>query len=224
MLKPAYAAIAFDLDGTLVDSAPDLFYVACLMSEALALPAVTLEDIRRWVGDGIEQLVLRILSRDMVIVPDLDRALCITAIATFKNYYLQHVSRNSRLYPNVVETLEQLRQSALSLVVLTNKARAFTLLLLKALNIGHYFDIILCGDDLSDKKPHPLPMLHILERLSLEPQQLLLVGDSKNDLLCARAAGCDRAFVTYGYHQGINAQDYGPKYILDDFGQLAKLL
>ena len=227
-LKPqterAYQATAFDLDGTLVDSVPDLFNVANLMLESLSLPPVTIDDVRLWIGDGIETLVARVLSRDFSVDPNLDPQVRAKAVSLFLQFYLDNIDQNSALYPNVAATLAKLRDSGQKMALVTNKARKYTLLLLKALDIHHTFDIIVCGDDLSHKKPHPLPMLHILEQLSLKPSQLLLVGDSKNDLLSAQQAGVDRAFVTYGYHQGINPEDYSPKYILDDFGQLYSVI
>ncbi|MFT5162222.1 MAG: phosphoglycolate phosphatase [Alteromonadaceae bacterium] len=219
-----YQAIAFDLDGTLVDSVPDLHYAANLMLNAVNHPPVSIDEVRLYIGDGIETLALRALSRSVEVDDNLDSALCTDATKLFKQFYLANVSQNSQLYANVTQTLALLAQSGLKLAVVTNKARQFTLLLLKALDIHHYFDIIVCGDDLAHKKPHPLPMLHTLQSLKLTPVQLLLVGDSKNDMLSAEQAGVDRVFVTYGYHQGIKAQDYTPKYIFDDFAQLQTLI
>ena len=221
--KSPYAAIAFDLDGTLVDTVPDLLICANLTMQALNRPQVSIDEVRLWIGNGIETIVQRTLSGDYVVDSTLDPALVADAVALFKGFYLEHIDDQSVLYPNVRETLEKLHRQGIPLAVVTNKARQFTMLLLKALAIDHTFDIIICGDDLDEKKPHPMPMLSALEQLSLAPEQLLLVGDSKNDLLSAQRADVDRAFVTYGYHQGINADDYSPQYRFDDFGQLQEL-
>jgi phosphoglycolate phosphatase len=219
-----YTAVAFDLDGTLVDTVPDLAHAGNLMLQSLSMPAVTLEEVRLWIGDGIDVLTHRILCHNNPQPPEYGNELHVAASTTFKQFYFDNVCVHSQLYPNVLELVTKLHKSTLITAVITNKPRKFTLPLLQALKLDDLFDTIICGDDLPNKKPDPAQIQHFLTEQSLDASQLLMVGDSKNDLLSAQNAGCDQVFVSFGYHQGIDPADYKPRYIVDDFAELEFLL
>lgn len=147
--------ILIDLDGTLVDSVPDLAFAVNGMMQQLSLQSYQEEKVRLWVGNGVEKLVKRALTDDMDIEPDPD--LFARALPIFKEIYQANVADRSCLYPGILEGLEQLKQAAFLLACVTNKAATFTEPLLEKLKINHYFETIISGDTLPVKKPDPGP-------------------------------------------------------------------
>lgn len=196
----AVKAVVIDLDGTLLDTAPDLADAAARMLEELGLPQVGLDTIKTYIGNGVSRLVKRVLTRDMQAEPDAQ--LFARALPVYEKHYAQVVSRQSRPYPGVVEGLQALRAAGFHLACITNKAEKFTVPLLKDTGLFDYFELILSGDTLPKKKPDPLPLLHACQHFGIEPRQLLLIGDSLNDAQAARAAGCPVFCVPYGYNRG----------------------
>lgn len=193
-------AIVIDLDGTLLDTAPDLADAAEAMLVELGRPSVPLEAIKTYIGNGVSRLVKRALTRDMHAEPDPD--LFKQALAIYERHYGEHVSRKSRPFPGVVEGLQAMKASGFHLACITNKAARFTRPLLKDTGLFDYFELILSGDTLPEKKPSPLPLLHACEVFQVSPSELLLIGDSLNDTQAARAAGCPVFCVPYGYNRG----------------------
>lgn len=193
-------AVVIDLDGTLLDTAEDLADAAEAMLEDLGRPAVPLAEIKTYIGNGVSRLVKRALTRDMQAEPD--PALFDQALALFQEHYGAWVSRKSRPFPGVVEGLQALKAAGFHLACITNKAERFTLPLLKDTGLIDYFELILSGDTLPEKKPSPLPLLHACQVFGVEPAELLLIGDSLNDTQSARAAGCPVFCVPYGYNRG----------------------
>ncbi len=214
-------AILFDLDGTLVDSVPDL--AACIdrMLRELGLPPAGEEKVRPWVGDGAERLVRRALTGELEGEPDPE--LFRRGFELFSEYYLQQTSR-SRLYPGTREALERLGRAGLRLGCVTNKRSRFTRPLLEALGVEHLFDVVVCGDTLEQKKPHPAPLLHAARSVDVPPEEGLMVGDSANDIAAARAAGMPVAAVTYGYYRGEDIRREGPDLLLQDLTELCELV
>ncbi|CCQ10803.1 Phosphoglycolate phosphatase [Pseudoalteromonas luteoviolacea B = ATCC 29581] len=207
-------AVLFDLDGTLVDSAEDMYMALNLALTEVAYPVVSHALVTTWVGNGIEMLVKRSLSGDFHVNPDLPKPTVAYALERFQFHYAQIVGEYAALYPNVNTGLAALTH--LPKAIVTNKNRIFTEQLLSKLGIAHYFSVLVCGDD-TDKKPNPAALLLACEKLCVQPHEVMMVGDSKSDILAAHAADINVIALTYGYHQGQNLQDLNPQYLLDGF-------
>lgn len=193
-------AVVIDLDGTLLDTAPDLAHAAELMMAELGLPCPSLETISTYIGNGVSRLVKRVLTGDMDAEPD--AALFEKAIASYNRHYSANVSLHSRPFEGVVEGLQAFKAMGLHVACITNKAEVFTHPLLKDTGLFDYFELILSGDTLPRRKPDPLPLLHACEVFKVKPAELLLIGDSLNDTQAARAAGSPVFCVPYGYNRG----------------------
>lgn len=193
-------AVVIDLDGTLLDTAPDLAYAAELMMAELGRPCPPPATIATYIGNGVSRLVKRVLTGEMDAEPD--PALFEQAIAAYEKHYGANVSRSSRPFDGVVEGLEAFRAMGLRVACVTNKAERFTLPLLQDTGLAGYFELVLSGDSLPKRKPDPLPLLHACEVFGVAPAELLLIGDSLNDTQAARAAGCAVFCVPYGYNRG----------------------
>jgi phosphoglycolate phosphatase len=210
-----YSAYLFDLDGTLVDTAPDL---AAALNAALAgrgLRGVDEALTRHWVGHGARVLVEQALIHHDGPLHMVD-ALC----DAFIEHYRQNVAVHSRPYPEVTETLAALRQLGARMAVVTNKRTALSLPLLEALDLAGYFHSIVCGDTAARPKPAADPALHACAELGLTPADALFVGDSTTDVECARAAGCDVVCVPDGYNHGVAAAELGADAIIRTFRDL----
>jgi phosphoglycolate phosphatase len=217
------AAVAFDLDGTLVDSAPDLVLAINAMLAALGRNTQADATVHHWIGNGAEVLVKRALSGRSEICDSLEPDLYVRARTLFDRFYSENICVNSRLYEGVSEALKQLSDLQIPLVLVTNKPLLFTGPLLEKLDIAHYFKHILGGDSLSRKKPDPLPLLHVAELLGVSPSQMVMVGDSKNDIQAAKAAGCPSYGLTYGYNYGEAIGQYEPNWVESDLKALVAL-
>lgn len=193
-------AVVIDLDGTLLDTAPDLAEAATRMAAELGLPPIALDTVKSYIGNGVSRLVKRVLTREMDTEPDTE--LFARALPVYERHYAEGVSRESRPFPSVVEGLQAMRAAGFRLACITNKAEKFTVPLLKDTGLFDFFELILSGDTLPRKKPDPLPLLHACEHFGIAPAELLLIGDSLNDAQAARAAGCHVFCVPYGYNRG----------------------
>lgn len=192
-------SVTIDLDGTLLDTVPDLAAAANAMLRELGRPELPIETIAGFIGRGIPKLVARCL-------PDLDDAAVEQAQAIFRRHYAVENGRRSRLFPGVLEGLQALRAAELPLAVITNKAAAFTEPLLLASGLSGWFRFAVSGDSLPHKKPHPAQLLHACERMGTSPAENLHIGDSHHDAVAARAAGCPVFIVPYGYNEGKDVQ------------------
>jgi len=190
-------AVLFDLDGTLVDSAPDLTLAANKMLSALGYPQVNCTQVKGWVGDGVRSLVLRALTAILGDVPD--ESLIEQGYVLFQRYYAESVYQDSTLYPGVHETLQTLKSSGLALACVTNKPSRFTKPMLEKSGLTGFFGAVVSGDDLSLKKPDPAPLEFAAEQLGVPLTACVLVGDSTNDIRAAGAAGIPVLWATYGY-------------------------
>ncbi|MDP2827684.1 MAG: phosphoglycolate phosphatase [Sulfuricellaceae bacterium] len=198
-------AIVIDLDGTLLDTAPDLAEAASRMAAELSLPPIALDTIKTYIGNGVSRLVKRVLTREMDAEPD--AALFAKALPVYEKHYAAVVSRESRPFPGVVDGLEGMKNLGFRLACITNKAEKFTVPLLKDTGLYDYFELILSGDSLPRRKPDPLPLQHACEFFGISPSDLLLIGDSLNDTQAARAAGCHVFCVPYGYNRGRSVEE-----------------
>ncbi len=199
-LRPAF--IAFDLDGTLVDSVPDIAAAVAAMCVELGYPVPSEAQVRAWVGDGAARLVERALTGrlDGRLEPDL----AALALTSFKDAYRRCLVRDSRIYPGVRETLDALQAAGIPLAVVTNKPAEFARGLLAGLALDCFFAELVGGDSLAERKPHAQPLQHVAHRFGAAVEAGLMVGDSATDIGAARAAGMPVVCVDYGYHQGVD--------------------
>ncbi|MBV6475555.1 MAG: Phosphoglycolate phosphatase, chromosomal [Rhodocyclaceae bacterium] len=216
----AIRAVLIDLDGTLLDTVPDLADAANAMLAELGRLTLPTDTIRDFVGKGIPNLVGRCLGYPgESAAPD-----AVAALAVFKHHYAAVNGRKTRVYPGVLEGLRAMRAAGLKTACVTNKAAAFTEQLLAATGLAALLDLTVSGDTLPEKKPHPLPFLHICERFGITPAEALVVGDSRNDVAGARAAGCPVFCVPYGYSEGEDVRDLGADAIVGTLEEAARRL
>ena len=216
--------ILFDLDGTLIDSAPDLAVAVNHMLKDLNRDTFSPDIIRYWVGNGAQVLVKRALSGQSEIDENLDPVLFEKALEIFLTFYAQNLAVTTITYPNVPATLKALKEMGYRLAIVTNKPFDFVAPILKGLNLDGLFELHLGGDSLPQKKPDPAPLLHVCDALGVTVEQCVMVGDSKNDILAANACSMQSIGVTYGYNYGEDIGVYEPSMIIDDFGDLLKFL
>lgn len=214
--------ILIDVDGTLVDSVPDLHYCVDEMMKALGMPLRGEAKVRTWVGNGVERLTRRALSDSLDGEPD--EALFQKAYPIFLDLYTENTSKRSRLYPGVMEGLDMMARAGYKLGCVTNKAAQFTIPLLKDLGVYERFAIVVSGDTLPEKKPHPMPLLHAAEFFGVKPEKALMLGDSVSDVKAARAAGFQIVCMSYGYNHGVDIREAKPDAVIDSMVELVPLL
>jgi phosphoglycolate phosphatase len=193
-------AALIDLDGTLLDTAPDLAAAAKEALADLGLAPVEPAAVREFVGKGIEVLVRRCLESALGRAPE--AALFEQAQAHFAVHYERLNGSASRPYPGVVEGLEKMRGAGLLLACVTNKHSRFTAPLLARCGLERYFDAVVTSDAAGARKPDPAIFLHACKLFEVSPAEACVIGDSANDSLAARAAGCRFLLVPYGYREG----------------------
>jgi phosphoglycolate phosphatase len=214
--------VMIDLDGTLIDTVPDLAAAANRMLADLGRAPWDETHYRAWIGNGVPRFVKRALTGEMLAEPD--AALFERAHAMFGRHYAAAVSDLSRPYPGVVEGLKQLAAAGYSLACITNKAEAFTLPLLKNLDLHKYFPLVLSGDSLPKQKPDPLPLMHACQHFGIDTAHGVLIGDSSTDVQAARAAGMPVICVTYGYNHGHDIRDSRPDAVVDSLTEVPPFL
>ena len=216
------SAIFFDLDGTLVDSVPDLTAAVNVMLRQLGLPAREEAQVRTWVGNGMDNLLHRALTNDMA--GQAEPELFARAKPLYKAAYADHISVYSELYPGVREGLAELRDAGFPMACVTNKLGEFALPLLKQLGIDHFFATVVGGECIPRPKPAPDALLLCAERLEVPVDRGLMVGDSLNDVGAARNAGCSVVCVPYGYNHGRDIREARPDVVIDSIAELPPLL
>lgn len=210
--------VMFDLDGTLIDSVPDLAAAVDRMLLQMGRPPAGLEAVRHWVGNGAQVLVRRALAggldHDAV-----DDALAEQGLALFMEAYGQSHDLTV-IYPGVRDTLRWLRKRGVEMALITNKPERFVGPLLDQMKIGRYFRWIIGGDTLPQKKPDPAALLFVMKMAGVRPEQALFVGDSRSDVLAAKAAGVKCVGLTYGYNHGRPIDEESPSLVIDDMRAL----
>ncbi len=205
-------AAIVDLDGTLVDTLGDFEVALNRTLEDLNLPPVDRAFVERTVGKGADHLVRTVLDNQLRGLggqatggvalswprEDLEQLAC----QRYQHHYGFANGQHATVFPGVLQGLQQLRAAGLRMACLTNKPLAFAEALLESKGLRDYFDYVFGGDSFERKKPDPLPVLKTCEALGAEPAHTMVIGDSQNDALAARAAGCRVALVTYGYNHG----------------------
>jgi phosphoglycolate phosphatase len=218
----AVKMVMVDLDGTMIDTAPDIAQAANRMLRDLGRGEWPVGRISTWIGNGVPRLVKRALTGEMWAEPD--EGLFERALPLFQKYYGNVVSELSRPFPGVAQGLELLTDAGYVLACITNKAEAFTIPLLRTLGLYQYFGLILSGDTLPKQKPDPLPLRYACEHFGITPDHGVLVGDSANDVQAARAAGMPVICVTYGYNHGHDIRDAQPDAVVDSLTEVLKYL
>lgn len=214
--------VLIDVDGTLVDSVPDLAFCVDEMLKAIDMHPHGEAEVRHWVGNGVERLVRRALIGQLDGEPD--EELFNKAYPIFMELYKENTSKRSCLYPGVKEGVEYLKQAGYRLGCVTNKAAEFTHPLLKDLGLFDYFESIVSGDTLDKKKPDPLPLLYSAEKLGVSADESLMLGDSISDVKAARAAGFQIICMSYGYNHGVDIRESNPDVVIDSMLELKQLL
>lgn len=212
-------AVLFDLDGTLVDSVPDIAVAVDRLLADLGRAPAGEARVRFWVGNGGRMLVRRALAGDVTGVPD-DDPLLPRAMDIFFAHYNETNGAASRLYPGVAEALDAFAARGLPMATITNKPHRYIAPLYAQLGILHHFPVLVGGDTLAVKKPDPAPLLLACERLAIAPRDALMVGDSRNDIDAARAAGCPVVAVDYGYNYGRPIAEDRPDRVVSDLREL----
>ncbi len=218
MLRRRPSLIVFDLDGTLVDSAPDLAHAIDEMLTRLGQPPAGEETVRGWIGNGMPMLVQRALTGEQW--PEREPEGFAEALALYMDIYEASLCNRTRLYEGAQECLQRLRQRHIKLACVTNKHSRFTLSLLRQLGIADFFDAVASGDQFTNNKPDPESLLKTAERLGVAAADSLMVGDSPADAQAARRAGFMLACVPYGYHGGKGVAVLSPDLILESLAEL----
>ncbi|MDF1583574.1 MAG: phosphoglycolate phosphatase [Methyloprofundus sp.] len=213
--------IVFDLDGTLVDSVPDIATAINKMLLALQQATYTEDQVRQWVGNGAEKLIKRALTG--IIEPAQEPHNLAQGMSYFNQFYGANVCDKSELYPGVIDGLEALNVAGINLACVTNKPEKFTLPLLAKLGLKDYFQFIASGDSYPVMKPDPLPLLAAAQFFSVDAAQCLMVGDSINDIQAGKRAGFKTAAVSYGYAGKYTLDELEADYKLDRIDQIVAL-
>ena len=216
--------LLFDLDGTLIDSAKDLAFSVNYMLRTLKRDEFSTDLIDTWIGNGAQILVKRALSGNIIIDENIDDAYFKKALSVFLEYYKDNLFEFTVLYENVISTLEKLKNLGYKMVIVTNKPVAFVEPILVGLELDSYFDFFIGGDSLAQKKPAPEPLLHVCNKFNISPSKTIMIGDSKNDVLAAKAANMESIAVSYGHNHGEDIRIYNPDVTVDDFADILGLL
>ncbi len=214
--------VLIDVDGTLVDSVPDLAWCVDAMMRELGLPERGEARVRHWVGNGVERLVKRALVNELDGEPDEEQYN--KALPIFQDLYSENTSKRSCLYDGVLEALDFLKTTGVRIGCVTNKASRFTLPILKDLGIADYFEIVICGDMVERKKPDPMPLLQAAEQLNTAAEASLMLGDSMSDVKAARAANFGIICMSYGYNHGEDIRDYHPDAVVDSMAEIKNII
>lgn len=196
-----WQGVLLDLDGTLLDTLPDLAASANQVRLALDMPLLDESVIGTFVGKGADNLIKRTLAGNLD-APDPEPDLFARARGVFFEHYRATNGDRATLYPGVIEGLEAMDSLGIPMAVVTNKPYDFSVPLLERTNLMRFMQMVIGGDTCAKRKPDPEPILHACERLNSAPTATLTIGDSINDALAARAAGCSVVAVPYGYNEG----------------------
>ncbi len=218
-------ALLFDLDGTLVDSLPDIANAVDTTLVSRLLPPLGNDAIRSMVGNGSRTLIERALQATRWCgAPPLSRDIIEEVHGEFLRVYARQVAVRTRCYTGVESTLRALQGAGIQLAVVTNKPESLSLALIEELSLTPYFALLIGGDTLPEKKPSPLPLLHACRALGVSVADTLMIGDSRNDIDAARAAGMGVIAVSYGYNHGEDIHAAGADRVIDQFEALLALL
>jgi phosphoglycolate phosphatase len=214
--------VLFDLDGTLVHSAPDIAYAANSMLCELGFANQSYERIAGWIGNGVVRLVKRALTGEIDGEPApevFDRGL-----ASFKSHYVANLTRHTKPYPGIIATLDNVTARGFTLGCVTNKLDGFARPLLERLDLMKYLGVVVSGDTVAARKPDPQPFCYACAQTDTSPARAVMVGDSAADVLGAQAAGMNSIAVTYGYNQGRDLRELNPDFVVDSAAEVPQYL
>lgn len=214
-------AVLLDLDGTLLDTVPDLAAAANAMLAGQGLAALPAAQVREFIGGGIPRLVERCLqaSGHPLACERLEPAL-----RSFATHYARLNGVASRPFPGVVEALERMRAARLRLACVTNKAGAFAVPLLEKTGLAPFFEAVVSPEQAGSRKPQPGPILHACRALRVAPAEAAMIGDSATDVAAARAAGCRVLLVPYGYSEGQDVRSLDSDGVVPTLGEAVERL
>ncbi len=215
-----YRAALLDLDGTLLDSIPDLAMAANAMRVELSMPPLREDVLATFVGKGVDNLVRRTLAANLD-ADTLDDALFARGRASFHRHYHLVNGDRARVYDGVIDGLKRMREMDLRLAVVTNKPTEFTLPLLQRTGLAGFFELVVCGDTCARRKPDPDQVLHACEQMGIGPAQAVMIGDSVNDTVAGRRAGTAVLAVPYGYNEGMDVRSLEVDGIVDSLVEAA---
>lgn len=213
-----FDAVMFDLDGTLIETAPEIADAVNHTLQEIGAAGVTQQQVNDWIGHGTQELLIQALANAWLVnIETLRASPDLPAIsATFNRHYQNCCGTRSRLYPKVRETLEALRELGVKLAVVTNKESRFTHTVLDTHQLSSCFDLVICGDTLPTKKPDPAGVAYCLEAFSASKDRSLFVGDSSIDIATARNAGVLVWALPYGYNMGQAIETAQPDRVIAD--------
>ncbi|MDR0379493.1 MAG: phosphoglycolate phosphatase [Candidatus Accumulibacter sp.] len=214
-------AVLFDLDGTLLDTVPDLHAAVNATLADLGRPALPEDAVRRYVGRGMVNLIKRVLADSLDAAND-DTPAPPDALDRFRLHYARENGRRTRFFDGVREGLETIRAKGLPMAVTTNKPGMFTRPLLEMTALAEFFQVVVSGDDLPRVKPDPMSLVWTCGRLGVSPADALFIGDSVNDFLAARAACCRVFLLPYGYNEGRDVRELDADAIVPDIASAAE--
>lgn len=209
--------ILFDLDGTLVDSAFDLYRAMNMSLNVLHLPLVTEQQVREWIGKGTSLFCESVLKH---LTGQVDQAQHQLLLNTFLEIYNADPCVDTQPFPGILEFLEWAKLQEKTLICVTNKPELPARKILSTLGMDHYFADVVGGDRFEVRKPDPKPLLHCVEAFQSEQLKTLMIGDSSNDIEAARRAGIDCIVVSYGYNHGEDIKLCQPQQIVDNLLEL----
>lgn len=212
----------FDLDGTLVETAPEIADAVNDTLADLGLPAAALEQVTRWIGHGTRELLVQALAQAWGISGEAVRAdaRLPNALARFDTHYQRRCGTRSHLYPQVRETLLALRAKGTKVAVVTNKEGRYTRTVLDAHQLSPLFDAVISGDSFAQKKPNPVGVYACMKQFGVPPQRCLFVGDSSIDVATARNANVPVWVLPYGYNMGQAIEASHPDRVIADMSAL----
>lgn len=218
----AFDLVMFDLDGTLIETAPEICDAVNDTLKHFGLPEVMQDQVDRWIGYGTRELLIQALAFVRKLSVDAVRAFDTLPLiaAEFDRHYQRRCGTRSQLYPQVREALQQLRQQGVRLAVVTNKEGRYTQTVLAAHALVPLFDRVVSGDSLPTKKPDPAGIHSCLAQFEVRPERALFVGDSSIDVATARNAGVPVWALPYGYNMGQPIEACAPDRVIDDFSML----
>ncbi|MTI09597.1 phosphoglycolate phosphatase, partial [Curvivirga aplysinae] len=209
-----------DLDGTLIDSVPDIHHNINILLQEEGLSKLTLDQTTSFVGNGSKKLVERAFSY-FNNCPDNEADLDMLT-SRFIKHYMKNLTDNTTIYPHVADVLKELSHKGHTLSICTNKPLEPTIAILKDLKLLSFFKIVTGGDSYAEKKPHPEPLLKTIEQVNIPKNKCIMIGDSIYDIKAGKAAGVHTVLLTYGYMHG-NIEDIDASYICHNFDELTQL-
>ncbi len=217
--------LIFDFDGTLIDSVPDLADATNTMLMQLGKPTYDIDTIKSWVGNGSRLLIERALVGNIEVeqgeltIEEADHA-----EQLFLEAYNNKSGSKTIAYPDVDKGLKKLHEAGFQLALVTNKPIRFVPKILQSFGWQDLFAEVLGGDSLPTKKPDPAPLLHVCNALNVRPDETVMIGDSKNDILAGQNANMDTLGLSYGYNYGQDIREFKPTHTFDNFADLVDLL